>query len=353
MACSALQGLDKFDKCETDEECGLLGGNTTDGPTTDAPATDTSTGEAGCGDVRTDPNHCGRCGNRCAAGYSCSAGSCTCASPKTTCGGAKADAGAEGGVEAGADASSDASTGGGPLTCVDLSADVNNCGACDKACTFSNAVAKCTSGQCGVASCAAGFVDCDGNAANGCECPSDSCLTAQKLCGKRVFTTSTTYDGNLGGLIGADAKCQARAVAAGLPGTYKAWLSDSVASPSTRFAKATVAYRLVDGTLIADNYAGLTSGTLSAPINKTESGTAAPTSTFCGTGKITVWTSTASTGLPQLTATNTCNNWTDSASTGGAQWGDGAVTTSSWSMFCSGGTCAGPTFVAALFCFQQ
>ena len=32
-----------------------------------------------------------------------------------------------------------------------------------------------------------------------------------------VFVTSIAYDGNLGGLVGADQKCQARAEAAGLP----------------------------------------------------------------------------------------------------------------------------------------
>ena len=32
-----------------------------------------------------------------------------------------------------------------------------------------------------------------------------------------VFVTSTTYDGNLGGLAGADQKCQDCAEAAGLP----------------------------------------------------------------------------------------------------------------------------------------
>ena len=39
-----------------------------------------------------------------------------------------------------------------------------------------------------------------------------------------VFKTSTRYVGyDLGGLSGADDKCQQRALAAGLSGTYKAW----------------------------------------------------------------------------------------------------------------------------------
>jgi hypothetical protein len=43
--------------------------------------------------------------------------------------------------------------------------------------------------------------------------------------GARIFLTSTVYDGNLGGLAGADAKCQARANAASLGGNWKAILS--------------------------------------------------------------------------------------------------------------------------------
>ncbi len=40
-----------------------------------------------------------------------------------------------------------------------------------------------------------------------------------------IFVTSTLHDGALGGLAGADAVCNERAAAAGLPGEYVAWLS--------------------------------------------------------------------------------------------------------------------------------
>jgi hypothetical protein len=348
-ACGALQGLDKFDKCDTDEECGLLGGGGTDGPISsqDGPSSNDGAVEAGCGDVMTDPNNCGRCGNACGTGFACSGGTCTCS--KTTCGGPNADGGADGG-----DASAEAGTGG-PLSCVDVTTDPKHCGGCGVACSFPNAVAKCVASQCGVASCAAGFVDCDGNTANGCECASDSCLTAQKLCAKRVFTTSVRYDGNLGGLAGADAKCQARAVAASLPGTYKAWLSDATGSPSTRFTKSTIPYRTVDGTLIANDYADLTDGTLAAPPDKTETGGAPPRTTFCGPmgaipDRIMVWASTAANGTLQASQ-GTCTNWTDPAEPKGAQWAD--PSSSSMVPSCSGGACGGPTFMAPIFCFQQ
>src|SRR4051794_13048994 len=43
---------------------------------------------------------------------------------------------------------------------------------------------------------------------------------------KRVFVTSTTYSGFLGGLSAADQLCQARANAGTLGGTWVAWMSD-------------------------------------------------------------------------------------------------------------------------------
>jgi hypothetical protein len=349
-ACAALQGLDKFDKCETDEECALVDGGRLDGtiPVDDGQA-DTSGGEAGCGDTLSSTSNCGRCGNACAPGFVCSAGTCSCM--KTTCGGGTSagDAGAEGGAEAGAEAGTP-----GPLVCVDTSADVNNCGFCDHACTFANAVPKCTTGNCALGSCSAGFVDCDGNAVNGCECPADSCLTAQKLCAKRVFITSLKYDGNLGGLAGADAKCQARAVAATLPGTYKAWLSDATGSPSTRFTKSTIPYRLVDGTLIANDFVDLTDGTVPGKVVKTETGGAPIRTGFCGPqdpmvpDRIMVWASTAANGTLG-SVTGTCTNWSDIA-VGGSQWADPA--SGSLVATCSGGNCTS-TYASPLVCFQQ
>ncbi|MEZ4408750.1 MAG: fibrinogen-like YCDxxxxGGGW domain-containing protein [Polyangiales bacterium] len=44
-----------------------------------------------------------------------------------------------------------------------------HCGACGRACALANAAAGCAAGACTVASCASGFADCDGTAANGCE----------------------------------------------------------------------------------------------------------------------------------------------------------------------------------------
>jgi hypothetical protein len=51
---------------------------------------------------------------------------------------------------------------------------------------------------------------------------------------KRVFVSGSKWNGNLGGLAGADAKCQQAADAAGLGGTFRAWISDDATSASSR-----------------------------------------------------------------------------------------------------------------------
>ena len=44
---------------------------------------------------------------------------------------------------------------------------------------------------------------------------------------KRVFVTSTSYSGAIGSVSVADAQCHASAEAAGISGTFKAWISDA------------------------------------------------------------------------------------------------------------------------------
>lgn len=63
---------------------------------------------------------------------------------------------------------------------------------------------------------------------------SDSGTTSAPAGAKYVFVTSVHYTGDLGGVAGADAKCQTAATAAGLAGTYKAWISTYGASAADR-----------------------------------------------------------------------------------------------------------------------
>lgn len=165
-----------------------------------------------CVNKNTDNSNCGSCGTVCPQGSTCSSGSCICASSSLSyCGGA----------------------------CVNLLTDTQNCGACGNPCTAVGAV-----------------------------CSSGACVNP-----RRVFVTSTLYNGNLGGIWGGDAKCQEKADNAGLGGgggKWRAWISSSTVSAKNRFRHFNVPYKLLDGTLIANNWTDLTDGTLQNPINKDE-----------------------------------------------------------------------------------
>ena len=97
-----------------------------------------------------------------------------------------------------------------------------------------------------------------GNAgAGGGEAPSE----------RLVFVTAAVRDADFDGLEGADALCADEALAAGLAGEFKAWLSTLGSPVSNRLNQSAVPYVLVDGTRIADDWADLTDGSLLAPID--------------------------------------------------------------------------------------
>lgn len=162
----------------------------------------------------------------------------------------------------------------------------------------------------------------------------------------RVFVTSTFYNANLGGLSGADAKCQERANTAGLGGIWKAWLSDGTVSASSRLVHSSDPYVRLDGVVIADNWDDLTDGNLDNPIRVDEKGNLLSSSIFYAK----VWTNTKPDGL--ISSSSHCNNWTSgSASTGNGLSGIFMYTDGQWtrdgSMPCS------VTNTNRLYCFEQ
>jgi hypothetical protein len=114
--------------------------------------------------------------NTCTTADTCQGGICTGGAP-FSCTAAHGSAACSGGsceitgcVGSYRDCDGDPATG-----CeVDTSTNVSQCGACHLPCPSApNTVSSCSGGACGSA-CAAGFADCDGNAANGCETTLDS-----------------------------------------------------------------------------------------------------------------------------------------------------------------------------------
>ncbi len=86
-----------------------------------------------------------------------------------------------------------------------------------------------------------------------------------------VFVSSDTSNGDFNGLEGADNFCQELADDAGLEGVFLAWLSGE-GGPAARFSISSLPYVLVDGTLVAVGWSGLSSGALLHPIDQTELG---------------------------------------------------------------------------------
>jgi len=171
-----------------------------------------------------------------------------------------------------------------------------------------------------------------------------------------VFVTSETYNGNLGGVAGADAKCQTLANNAKLPGTYYAWISsdDSNSSPSKRFKRSpyldSLSYRLVDGREIANNWADLTNGSLQRPINMDEKGSKSVTAF--------VWTGIFFYGDVFFSSFN-CNQWTMGGHSNTPSAWSGVIGTSGkanneWSAntLANGGS-ATCNLSNRLYCFQQ
>ncbi len=167
----------------------------------------------------------------------------------------------------------------------------------------------------------------------------------------RMFVTNTQYNGNLGGLAGADQKCQQAADSVNLGGVFKTWISSSSVPASSRLFKSTVQYKLLNNTIVANNWADLTDGTIQNPININEKGIKIDL-----TKNHIAWTNTLPNGNISQTQ-GSCQDWTrtDQQGRGGLVHGNTYYTSipnsASWwtesnnSMWCTG--------QARLYCIEQ
>ena len=125
--------------------------------------------------LQTDVGHCGACATACTAAGgvpACVAGVCglsSCSAGRGDC-----DRMSSNGCE------------------TDLTTSPTNCGACGTACVLPNATTGCAAGRCTVASCNAGFGDCDGDPSNGCETNLNTTAASCGACGSRCALGNAT-----------------------------------------------------------------------------------------------------------------------------------------------------------------
>jgi hypothetical protein len=106
----------------------------------------------GCeADLQSNSGNCGFCARVCGSDSTCTQGACLPKSTPCSAGFDDCDANPTTGCE------------------TNLATDANNCGACGNKCSLPNATPACTANACTIAACNAGYADCDGDPANGCE----------------------------------------------------------------------------------------------------------------------------------------------------------------------------------------
>lgn len=189
--------------------------------------------------------------------------------------------------------------------------------------------------------------------------PEDDGGTPVKPEGRVVFVSSETFNGNLGGVAGADEKCQLLATNAQLEGTFRAIVtgSGSEETVGSRFGAGTDADKKglvlvnIKSDALALNYGALLTDGPGAPILYTERGnTVFPQvpdggNASCAPGAI-VWTNTNSNGTAD--GNDNCNDWQNDGSGTQGRVGS-ALSKSQWLSACAISCNA----KARLYCGQQ
>lgn len=160
--------------------------------------------------------------------------------------------------------------------------------------------------------------------------------------GRVVFVSSTIFTGAIGGVPAADQACARLAVAAGLRGVYRAWLSDDAGvSPSVTFTQTGAPFVMTSGVRVADHWADLTDGTINNPIVVDERGRQPDTVPV-------VWTGTDPTGHPAPGGVS-CGGWSSASLGVPGQVGTFDAIGRGWSAW-RAGDCHQ---YGRLYCFEQ
>jgi cysteine-rich repeat protein len=206
---------------------------------------------------------------------------------------------------------------------------------------------SCLDNICGDGYLFGGIEECDdGNFMNGDGCDSN-CSLEVPIFEARVFVRAGTNNGSIGGVAAADSLCQSSADSQSLGGTWKAWISSNTEGPSSTFATNNNGpYKLLNGTIVANNWADLTDGTLRAPIILNQFGTRTGVD---GPSDFS-WTGTKVDGTPRGGPFNNCGQWTTSS--GGIQGyvGDPGDIDNRWTAETNAANCNN---LMHLYCFEQ
>lgn len=154
---------------------------------------------------------------------------------------------------------------------------------------------------------------------------------------KRVFVTSTTYAGAIGSVQVADDDCQKSAVAAGLSGRFKAWMSGGSANAYDRTADVGPWYTTT-GALAFSQKSDLREGSPATDLLDERGNPAPAEGAWSGTG-----TTGAATG-------DDCEGWTNASAAATGSTGSALGLDTSWGGDNTPTPCDGK---AALICFQQ
>lgn len=172
---------------------------------------------------------------------------------------------------------------------------------------------------------------------------------------KLVFVTSTTYRGALGGINGANAKCQERAQAGGLTSggsKFRAWISVGGIDAKDNIECANnKRYMRTDGSVVAQNCDGLTSGSILSPISSNEFGSSVP-SVFDNRIRDHVWTGTDDHGVR---VGGTCFDWSSTSGVSGRAGGfrdTGIGWSNSGNVDCKRGKVSDGSHLPRLYCFE-
>jgi len=167
---------------------------------------------------------------------------------------------------------------------------------------------------------------------NRCNCPHDCGVVAPG----NIFVTNQTFTGNIGGLSGADKKCQEAAGCAGYRGTWIALLSTETIYAGERLPKTE--FVNMDGKRVAKNHIDISDGSLINPI----------LNEYGEETKHVAWT--GSYAYPFLIYTEiACNDWTSSAESIRGTAGNANMTNFEWMEWNYVQSCAKK---ASLYCIR-